>query len=128
MLIQKKYIRVSLDDKDWEKLSETSSKLGTTVSTTAKIFIKHGISNVGDMIDIFESDKRLIEAIFLAKRLTTREIEILHLMIKGKSNKEISNEIKLEVKTVKNCITSILKKLSVKNRVQAILVAKQYNL
>ena len=55
----------------------------------------------------------------LKKDLTPREIEILKLISKGYSNKEIAQKLFLSEKTVKNHVYNIVKKLDVKDRTQA---------
>ena len=51
--------------------------------------------------------------------LSNREIEILDYIARGNSNKEIAKSLKISDQTVKNHITSILKKLSVNDRTAA---------
>jgi DNA-binding NarL/FixJ family response regulator len=55
--------------------------------------------------------------------LSPREMEILHLIARGYSNKEIAHELGISRQTVKNHMTSILRKLSVNDRTQAALYA-----
>jgi DNA-binding NarL/FixJ family response regulator len=55
--------------------------------------------------------------------LSIRELEVLALMSKGLSNKEVAVELKLVEGTVKLHVSSILSKLGVMDRTQAILVA-----
>jgi two-component system, NarL family, nitrate/nitrite response regulator NarL len=55
--------------------------------------------------------------------LTPREDQILSILGKGRSNKEIGNKLDLSEKTVKHHITNILQKLQVRNRVEAALLA-----
>jgi DNA-binding NarL/FixJ family response regulator len=55
--------------------------------------------------------------------LSTREIEILDYIARGNSNKEIAKSLKISDQTVKNHITSILKKLSVNDRTAAVVHA-----
>jgi DNA-binding NarL/FixJ family response regulator len=50
--------------------------------------------------------------------LSNREMEILKLVAKGYTNKEISNTIFISEYTVKNHLKNITKKLDIKNRVQ----------
>ena len=57
--------------------------------------------------------------------LTEREVEILELLARGQSNKEISNRLSLSVKTVQNYVSSILAKLQVTDRLQAMLRARE---
>jgi DNA-binding NarL/FixJ family response regulator len=54
--------------------------------------------------------------------LTCRELEILKLVSRGMSNKEIGSTLVLTEKTVKHYLTSVLKKLRVRNRVEAALL------
>jgi DNA-binding NarL/FixJ family response regulator len=55
--------------------------------------------------------------------LSPREMEILHLVARGYSNKEIAHELGISRQTVKNHMTSILRKLSVNDRTQAAIYA-----
>ncbi len=52
--------------------------------------------------------------------LTKREAEILELLTKGLTNKEISESLSLSVKTVKNVLTKIYEKFQVKKREEVI--------
>jgi DNA-binding NarL/FixJ family response regulator len=51
--------------------------------------------------------------------LSSRELEVLSLMAKGKANHEIAQTLVISPSTVHNHISSILMKLQVENRVQA---------
>lgn len=53
------------------------------------------------------------------RALTTREMEILKLIVSGKTNTEIAKELMLSVHTVKTHVCSILGKMAVSDRVQA---------
>lgn len=53
--------------------------------------------------------------------LTKKEIKILDLMGKGKSNKEIASELECSINTVKNHINSMFQKMRVGNRTGAVL-------
>lgn len=61
-------------------------------------------------------------------RLTPRQMEVLAMLRKGKSNKEIGRELNLAEITVKMHVTAILKALGVQNRTQAAIVAEQLGL
>ena len=52
-------------------------------------------------------------------QLTNQEQRILDLVAQGKTNKEISQEVNLSDKTVKNYVSNILGKLEVARRSQA---------
>jgi DNA-binding NarL/FixJ family response regulator len=58
--------------------------------------------------------------------LSTREVEILSFIARGNSNKEIAKTLKISDQTVKNHITSILKKLSVNDRTAAVVHALRH--
>lgn len=55
--------------------------------------------------------------------LTRREAEVLRLMAEGKSNKMIGEFLYISEKTVKNHVSSILQKMEVDDRTQAVIVA-----
>jgi DNA-binding NarL/FixJ family response regulator len=55
--------------------------------------------------------------------LSGREMEILELIAQGQSNKQIALTLFLSDQTVKNHITSILRKLAVNDRTQAVVFA-----
>lgn len=55
--------------------------------------------------------------------LTQREMEILKLMAEGKSNRSIGEVLFISEKTVKNHVSSILGKLGVDDRTQAVITA-----
>jgi DNA-binding NarL/FixJ family response regulator len=53
--------------------------------------------------------------------LTDRQIEVLGLLMKGKSNKIIARTLNMAVPTVKNHITVVLKALNVASRTEAVI-------
>lgn len=55
--------------------------------------------------------------------LTSKETEVLALLVKGKSNKEIALELHNSETTVKTHISNIIHKLGVKDRTQAVIKA-----
>lgn len=61
-----------------------------------------------------------IEPELLAK-LSKKELQVYEVMAKGGSNKQIAYELNIAEATVKSHVSSILRKLNVTNRVQAIL-------
>lgn len=72
----------------------------------------------------FASLDKLLErttplAVLLAPQgLSPRELEVIHLILDGKSNKEIENILFVSIHTVKNHIYNIFRKLGVKSRHQ----------
>jgi DNA-binding NarL/FixJ family response regulator len=59
--------------------------------------------------------------------LSQREVEILDYIAHGRSNKGIAHELGISDQTVKNHITSILRKLAVNDRTQAVIYALRNN-
>ncbi|MFH1804328.1 MAG: response regulator transcription factor [Pseudomonadota bacterium] len=59
------------------------------------------------------------------RRLTNREREVLALLTKGLSNKEIAKQLSVREITVKVHLTGIFKKLGAANRTQAVKIAMQ---
>ena len=57
--------------------------------------------------------------------LTSREEEILSLVSRGLTNKEIANRLNLTERTVKHHMTSIMRKSKVRNRVEAMLMFRR---
>jgi len=60
--------------------------------------------------------------------LTTRQIEVLNLIVKGCSNKEIALQMNVAEATVKMHVTAILRSLGVNNRTQAAMAAEKLGL
>ncbi len=57
--------------------------------------------------------------------LTARQIDVLALMMQGKSNKAICRELDIAEQTVKTYVTAILKALSVANRTEVVIAANE---
>lgn len=60
--------------------------------------------------------------------ITEREYEVLVLIAKGLSNKEIANELFLSESTIKTHVSNLLVKLNAKRRTQAVQIAKKMHI
>ena len=63
-----------------------------------------------------------------AQELTRRELEVLRLLARGLSNRELAEELFVSEKTVKTHVSSILSKLGLADRTQAALFAVRHGL
>ncbi|MCR4819578.1 MAG: response regulator transcription factor [Elusimicrobiales bacterium] len=60
--------------------------------------------------------------------LTATEMKVMSLLGKGKTNKDIADELGCSVKTIKNHLNSVFTKLGVNNRTEAVVKAIEMNL
>jgi DNA-binding NarL/FixJ family response regulator len=61
-----------------------------------------------------------------AVKLNIREQQIVRLLLHGKTNKEIAITIKISEKTVKHHMTLLMQKLHVRNRLEVVIAAQQF--
>ncbi|HTC84413.1 MAG TPA: LuxR C-terminal-related transcriptional regulator, partial [Rhizomicrobium sp.] len=60
--------------------------------------------------------------------LTARELEVLKGVARGLSNKEIGRELNLAEVTIKLHLRSVFRKIGVRNRAEAAVLATQFGL
>lgn len=60
--------------------------------------------------------------------LTTRKMEVFSLLVKNYTTKEISNELGISEKTVRNHISNVMQKLEVTSRTSAVIELLKLNL
>ena len=61
-------------------------------------------------------------------RMTPKEIEILELLVKGESNKEIADALHISENTIKIHLRNIMEKLHLQNRLQIAVYAVRHGL
>jgi two-component system nitrate/nitrite response regulator NarL len=59
-----------------------------------------------------------------ALSLTAREDQVVDLLLKGRTNKEIASDLSLTERTVKHYMTVLMQKLNVRNRVEVVMAAQ----
>ncbi|MGT2828225.1 response regulator [Streptococcus hillyeri] len=75
-----------------------------------------------------EYSPELMETIVQEEQLlSARERDVLKLLAKGLSNKEIASQLYLSDGTVRNYVTSLMTKLGANNRTEAVLIATEKN-
>ncbi|MCD8503021.1 MAG: response regulator transcription factor [Bacillaceae bacterium] len=86
--------------------------------------LANAIRSVMDGKRIYASE--LVDEVYNEENpLTERESEVLVLMSEGKSTKEIASQLFITTGTVRNYISSMLEKLEVSNRIEAITRFKE---
>jgi DNA-binding NarL/FixJ family response regulator len=60
--------------------------------------------------------------------LTAREVEVLRELAAGSTNREIAQRLYLSEGTVKNHVSRILGRLGLRDRIQAVIYAREHNL
>lgn len=78
-----------------------------------------------DILKTIDSDKELPHE---KNPLSSREMEVLQEIVKGKSNKEIGEALFVSEKTVKTHVSHILSKLEVSDRTKVVIYALKYNM
>jgi len=73
-------------------------------------------------------NERTEEVPNLIKELTDRELEVLKLLGLGLNNKEIANTLYITEGTVKNHVSNIIQKLTIRDRTQAAIFAVRYGI
>jgi len=77
------------------------------------------------MLNTFEGIRTEAE---IAPHLTERELEVIKVLARGKSNKEIAWSLGISEKTVRNHASNIYKKLHIFDRTQAVIYAIRHGL
>jgi len=107
----------------------SSDQIISTVQdvNTRKYLVNEGLL-ANSILD--ENTLKLIQSPFLQQnvqtplsQLTPRETDVLGFMAEGLMNKEIANKLLISEATVKNHVTSILRKLNATVRTEAVVIA-----
>jgi DNA-binding NarL/FixJ family response regulator len=77
----------------------------------------------GDVQFSHEPAARLARDVLAPEALSQRELDVLRLVARGRSNKSIARDLTIAENTVKTHVSSILGKLGVESRTQAALYA-----
>ena len=80
------------------------------------------------MIDAYVEQREAVEAKSPLERLSSREREVLQLVVEGKSSKEIANIVHLSPKSVETYRSRLMKKLGVHDLASLVKFAIQHGL
>ena len=82
---------------------------------------------IGHVVSMIQQEMRH-ETPAAAKFITEREMDVIKLLARGMSNKEIAENLFLTEATVKSHLARLIAKLGVRDRVQAVIRAYEWNL
>ena len=80
-------------------------------------------SMAAKLIDEFKTMSRPDRSTGPALRLTERELDVLRLVAKGLSNRDVANRLAISENTVKNHVRNMLEKLQLHSRMEAVMYA-----
>jgi DNA-binding CsgD family transcriptional regulator len=90
---------------------------------------RHQVQALADQLQAYIERSTPVRTVpVLPEPLTARETQVLQCVCRGMSNKAIAEELHLAEGTVKNHMTNVLGKLSVRDRTQAALKARDLGL
>jgi DNA-binding NarL/FixJ family response regulator len=102
----------------------SSSELLEAIETVQRNEIYLTKSFAGQVITALrEASLRQIAA--QAVKLSVRESQIIRLLLRGQTNKEIATALKISEKTVKHYMTILMQKLSARNRLEVVIAAQK---
>jgi len=97
-----------------------------TQNLPALLYLKHYLDKYYVEPQIQLETEADLKGFFSKHEISKREQEIIVLMLKGKSNRDIEKELFISLHTVKNHIYNIYQKLGVKNRLQINNLIRNY--
>mgnify|MGYP001810073191 CR=1 FL=1 len=111
-----------------DKLETLAVSLYTIINSMAEtIYEKFQLSktkiNPKDKKDITLEELLLLNCEEAKKPITTRDLEVLKLIVLGKNNTEIAQDLFITIQTVISHVSSILEKFGVEDRVQVAVKA-----
>jgi LuxR family maltose regulon positive regulatory protein len=99
---------------------------GQPVEELLRAVVTHKVADqyITNLLNVFAHEKTISAPLLAPKKmieaLSEREVEVLHLIAEGLSNREIAGRLYISLSTVKGHTANIYGKLAVKNRTQAV--------
>jgi len=122
-----KRLAIHLSKEDYSRLESLSTCTTIPLPILCRVLLRQAMSRLSPEDSLNELPVQLSSPSILTS-LSNREMDILNLMVQGISNGGIAHTLGLSQQTVKNHVTSILRKMKAKNRTQAALLALKRNL
>jgi len=108
------------DAAEWPRNAQVSARLMPPVDF---VKLRIAIEAAAHGLSVFEPPARFGPADEGAPDLTAREIEVLHLLAEGVSNKAIARALGISAHTVKFHVAALLEKLDATSRTEAVTTA-----
>jgi len=125
---QSKKLVVHLDKEDWQKFMPMSDYMRMAPSKLGRVLLKQVLLQYQHREELDNNVFELTTQMPVIRSLSPREVEILKLVAQGTSNKGIASILGISEQTIKNHISSILRKLEAENRTHAVVLALERNL
>ena len=122
-----KRLAIHLSKEDYSRLESLSTCTTIPLPILCRVLLRQAMSRLSPEDSLNELPVQLSSPSILTS-LSNRELDILNLMVQGISNGGIAQTLGLSQQTVKNHVTSILRKMKAKNRTQAALLALKRNM
>ncbi|MEF9606103.1 response regulator transcription factor, partial [Paracoccus sp. PXZ] len=109
---------------DYVIKGSTATDLAEAIRTVMRgeTFVSHTFaSKVIAALQNASLRKRALQAI----RLNMREEQIVRLLLRGRTNKEIGQQLRISEKTVKHYMSILMQKLHARNRIEVVLAAQK---
>lgn len=128
-------VLTTFDEDDYIQASLRAGALGYLLKSTpspqlaaAIRTVYQGYGHLGPTIapKVFTQPRQSVPAVDYRHLFTDRELDILHLLRQGYTNREMAAALHLSIGTVKNHLTRILAQLGMRDRTQAALWAHQH--
>jgi len=121
------HVVIQLNKEDLSKLSSLSDRTTIPLHILCQALLRQAISrySLADGLDDLLLQLTVTPQV---TSLSNREMDILKLIVQGVSNRGIASTLEVSEQTVKNHVSSILRKMKVDNRTQAAFLAFKHNL
>jgi LuxR family maltose regulon positive regulatory protein len=111
-----------------ERLTSKAPEVDRLIRYTHKLLDAFGRDTSQTVDDIPATKSRHPSKETLIEPLSERELEVLRLLVAGKSNRDIADELVIAVGTVKKHLSNIFGKLGAQNRTECAARARELNL